>query len=72
MSKSSVSASVGIGHVGLLTILFVALKLTGVIAWSWIWVLSPIWIVVGIAISVVVLAMLIWGVANVSKPRGKR
>jgi hypothetical protein len=34
----------GIGFVGLLTILFIALKLTGVITWSWIWVLSPIWI----------------------------
>lgn len=28
----------------LLLILFVALKLTGVIAWSWWWVLSPLWI----------------------------
>lgn len=26
----------------LLTVLFVALKLTGFIAWSWLWVLSPI------------------------------
>lgn len=34
----------GIGFTGLLTILFVALKLTGVIAWSWVWVLSPLWI----------------------------
>jgi sterol desaturase/sphingolipid hydroxylase (fatty acid hydroxylase superfamily) len=29
---------------GLLTIVFVVLKLTGVIAWSWLWALSPIWI----------------------------
>lgn len=34
----------GIGFVGLLTVLFIGLKLTGVIAWSWLWVLSPIWI----------------------------
>jgi hypothetical protein len=72
MSNSGVSASVGIGPVGLLTLLFVALKSTGVIAWSWIWVLSPIWIVVGIAISVVIIARIVWGIANVSKPRGKR
>jgi hypothetical protein len=32
------------GFVGLLTILFIALKLIKVITWSWIWVLSPIWI----------------------------
>jgi hypothetical protein len=72
MSNSGVSASVGIGPAGLLTLLFVALKSTGVIAWSWIWVLSPIWIVVGIAISVVIIARIVWGIANVSKPRGKR
>lgn len=29
---------------GLLLILFITLKLTGVIAWSWWWVLSPLWI----------------------------
>lgn len=34
----------GIGFFGLLTIVFIVLKLTGVIAWSWWWVLSPIWI----------------------------
>jgi len=32
------------GLPGWLTILFVALKLTGHISWPWIWVLSPIWI----------------------------
>jgi hypothetical protein len=43
MSTSSSSSS-GIGFTGLLTILFIALKLTGIISWSWLWVLSPIWI----------------------------
>ena len=28
----------------LLTVLFIGLKLTGCIAWPWLWVLSPIWI----------------------------
>lgn len=32
------------GVAGLLTIIFVVLKLVGVIAWSWLWVLSPLWI----------------------------
>lgn len=47
----------GIGFVGLLTILFIALKLTGTIAWSWVWVLSPLWIVFGLWLLVVVLAV---------------
>lgn len=33
----------------LLLVLFVALKLTGVIAWSWWWVLSPLWIPLALA-----------------------
>lgn len=34
----------GPGFASLLTILFVALKLTGFISWPWLWVLSPLWI----------------------------
>lgn len=34
----------GIGFSGLLTIVFIVLKLIGVIEWSWVWVLSPLWI----------------------------
>jgi hypothetical protein len=40
------------GFLGLLAVLFIGLKLTNVIAWSWLWVLSPLWIPVGIAITV--------------------
>lgn len=34
----------GIGFFGLLTIVFITLKLTGYIAWSWWWVLAPLWL----------------------------
>lgn len=34
----------GLGIVSILTIVFIVLKLSGVIKWHWIWVLSPIWI----------------------------
>lgn len=43
-NEKSSSSSGGIGFGGLLTILFITLKLCGVINWSWCWVLSPIWI----------------------------
>jgi hypothetical protein len=43
-TKSSVSVKGGVGFTGLLTIVFIALKLTGHINWSWLWVLSPLWI----------------------------
>ena len=42
--NSSSSSSGGIGFVGLLTVVFIVLKLIGRISWSWIWVLSPVWI----------------------------
>ena len=34
----------GIGLSGVLLIIFIVLKLVGTINWSWIWVLSPLWI----------------------------
>jgi fatty acid desaturase len=52
MAEGNSSSSGGIGFVGLLTILFIALKLTGFITWSWIWVLSPIWIVLGLVLVI--------------------
>lgn len=44
MSDVTVKSSGGIGFSGLLTIVFIALKLMGHITWSWWWVLSPLWI----------------------------
>lgn len=49
-NKSTTTTSGGIGFVGLLAIAFIVLKLCNVITWSWAWVLSPIWISVGLAI----------------------
>lgn len=42
----------GLGIVSVLTIIFVVLKLLGVIKWSWIWVLSPIRISAVIMVAV--------------------
>ena len=42
----------GLGIVSVLTIVFIVLKLLGVIKWSWIWVLSPIWISAVIVVAV--------------------
>lgn len=44
-----------IGFVGFLQLVFIALKLCGVITWSWVWVLSPLWISVIIWILVVLI-----------------
>ncbi|MCF0163200.1 MAG: hypothetical protein HUJ88_11575 [Fusobacterium necrophorum] len=34
----------GIGFTGALTLIFIVLKLTDNITWSWLWVLCPLWI----------------------------
>lgn len=41
--NSSSASSGGIGVFGLLGIVFVVLKLTHVINWSWWWVTAPFW-----------------------------
>jgi hypothetical protein len=61
-ASASASASGGTGFAGLLTILFVALKLLHKIGWSWWWVVSPLWI--GAAVTVFVLLVVV-GIAVV-------
>lgn len=52
-------SSGGIGFIGALTVAFVVLKLCHVIAWSWWWVLSPIWVSFSIVLLIaIVLAIL--------------
>ena len=43
-NNETATTTKGIGFCGLLTIVFITLKLCNVIQWSWLWVLSPIWI----------------------------
>lgn len=47
----------GVGVVGMLTILFVVLKLTSNVNWSWWWVLAPLWIFA--MLYIVVLAVMV-------------
>ena len=58
-SKENNSTSSGIGFAGLLTIVFITLKLLGKITWSWLWVLSPIWISIGIALTILIIILII-------------
>jgi hypothetical protein len=57
----------GIGIVGVLTIVFVVLKLVGVIAWSWWWVLSPLWIAVGLWVVIALIVLIVAGIVNAIK-----
>ncbi len=72
-SSGSGSSGRGIGFVGLLTILFIGLKLTGCINWSWWLVLSPIWIVAILTVALLSIAgallygASVWGDMNDGK-----
>lgn len=57
---NEVKVNGGIGFTGLLAIVFIVLKLTKVISWSWWWVLCPIWI----PTALVVVLLLVWIFAN--------
>lgn len=56
---SSSGKSGGIGFFGLLAVLFIGLKLGGVIDWSWWWVLAPLWGPLAAAIALGGVAVLI-------------
>lgn len=55
--SNSTSSGGGVGFGGLLLIVFIVLKLTEAIDWSWWWVMSPLWI--PFALAGVILAL--WG-----------
>lgn len=54
----------GVGISGVLFIVFLVLKLVGVIAWSWWWVTAPLWIPVLAVIAVLFIVALLAGIAK--------
>ncbi len=64
---STTTSSGGIGFVGLLTVLFIGLKLGHVIDWSWWWVLSPLWISACFTVAVLLIVALVAAFASTVK-----
>ena len=52
------SSSGGLGLGGVFTVIFVVLKLCGLIDWSWLWVLSPIWISIALVVVLLIIAFI--------------
>lgn len=50
----------GISFIGILTIVFIVLKLTHVITWTWFWVLSPLWILFALISVLLLFALIIY------------
>lgn len=56
------NSKAGLTVLDVLLIVFIVLKLIGVITWSWWWVLSPLWIEVIIHIIMVIYVKVKYGV----------
>lgn len=69
-SKKKSSSAGSIGFLGLLSLVFIALKLTGAISWSWWWVLSPLWIPT--AVTLLIFIVLAIGVVSVAIEKARK
>lgn len=57
-TEKSGGGTTTIGFSGLLQIVFIVLKLCGVIKWSWLWVLAPTWIPFAILAIIIVICFI--------------
>lgn len=56
-NQTSSAAAGGIGFGGLLLLAFIVLKLTGVISWSWWWVLAPVWLPIALVLLLLAVSL---------------
>jgi len=63
MSTTKQTCECGMDIGGVLLLVFLVLKMSGLIDWSWWWVLSPLWIWFGL-LAVAVVGMIVWAMVN--------
>ena len=59
MENNSRNAGGGVGIATVLAIVFIVLKLCNLITWSWVWVLSPLWISFGLILAILLIMGLV-------------
>ena len=64
MDNKGKSAGGGMGICSVLTIVFIVLKLTGVIDWKWVWVLAPTLIPLALVVAGLLLIGLVTYIEN--------
>jgi hypothetical protein len=57
--ETKVISGGGISLSTILGVVFIILKLTGVISWSWVWVLAPFWIPLALVALIVAIIIII-------------
>ena len=69
------SSKSGLSLTGVLFIVFLVLKLTGLINWSWWWITSPLWLPLSIAFGIILILLLVslvFGKGNILKDFRKK
>ena len=67
INLKNVSYTINLGGLPvLLTIIFVVLKLMGYIAWSWLWVFSPIIFTVGMSVAITIIVVFVFVLSVIS------
>jgi hypothetical protein len=59
IASASATASAGMSPLGLLGVVFVTLKLLGIITWSWWWVTAPFWAPLAIIFAIIVVILVV-------------
>lgn len=72
--QNNKTTSSGVGLPTVVTVVFVILKLVGVINWSWWWVLAPTWISLGLGLALILIAVLCNAIVRLidKRKRGKK
>ena len=55
MQDNGKLSSAGMSFTSVLTLIFIVLKILGVIEWSWVWVLSPLWVSMIVFLAIVMI-----------------
>lgn len=59
MGKDNSSSGLAAWGCFIMTMVFLVLKLCGKIAWSWIWIFSPIWIPIAAFFTILILTLIV-------------
>ena len=57
--KDKTTVRIGLNFAEVLGVVFIALRLCGVIDWPWVWVLAPIWVPIGLWLLAVLIAIIV-------------
>lgn len=67
--KNEQATSSGLGFGAVLFIVFLILKLTNYIDWSWWWITAPVWIPLGLAVMILIVTALVLIVKEIKSKR---